>query len=69
VTFVGATAAHGALFMGLYVVLELRTFQSPGTMLGAQMIGNAVVGMVAFAVIESVPGVLERRRARRRPRL
>ena len=29
VMFVGATAVHAAVFMGLYVVLGLRTFPSP----------------------------------------
>lgn len=69
VTFLGATAAHAGLFVGVYVALGLRTFQSAGPAVVAQMIGNAVVGMVAFAVIESLPGVLDRRRERRRPRL
>jgi len=68
VMFIGATAAHAALFMGVYVVLGLRTFPSPWKAVASQAIGNAVVGMIAFAVIEALPGMLERRRAGRRPR-
>lgn len=66
--FVGATVAHAALFMGLYVALGLRMFPSPWKAVASQAIGNALVGIVGFAIIESVPGFLERRRAGRRPR-
>jgi hypothetical protein len=66
--FVGATVAHAALFMGLNVLLGLRTFPSPWKAVASQAVGNAVVGVVAFAIIEAVPGVMERRRAGRRPR-
>ena len=66
VTFVGATAAYQALFMGLYVVLGLRSFPSPWKAIATQALGNAVVGMIAFTIIESLPGVMERRRAGRR---
>jgi rod shape-determining protein MreD len=66
VTFVGATAAYQALFMGLYVVLGLRSFPSPWKAIATQALGNAVVGMIAFTINESLPGVMERRRAGRR---
>jgi rod shape-determining protein MreD len=68
VMFVGATAAHLALFMGLYVALGLRTFPSPGMSIVSQALGNAVVGMIAFAIIEALPGAVERRRTGRRAR-
>ena len=68
VTFVGATAAYQALFMGLYVVLGLRSFPSPWKAIATQALGNAVVGMIAFTIIEAVPGMVERRRAGRRSR-
>ncbi len=61
VMFVAATAAHLAVFMGLYVALGLRTFPSPGTSILSQALGNAVVGMIAFTIIEALPGVAERR--------
>ena len=68
VTFIGSTFAHAAIFMGLYVLLGLRTFASPWPAVVGQAIGNSVIGMVAFTIVESLPGALERRRASRRPR-
>jgi len=65
VAFVGATAGHAAVFMGVYALLGLRTFPSPWQGVTGQVIGNAVVGMVAFAIADSLPGVVERRRLRR----
>jgi rod shape-determining protein MreD len=64
--FVGATAVHSSISMGLYVLLGLRTFPSPWAAIVSQALGNAAVGMIAFTIIEAVPGVLERRRMRRR---
>jgi rod shape-determining protein MreD len=64
--FVGATAVHAAVFMGFYVVLGLRTFESPWASILSQALGNALVGMIAFSIIEGLPGVIERRRMRRR---
>jgi rod shape-determining protein MreD len=69
VMFIGATAVHSAVFMGLYQVLGLRTFPSPWAAIASQALGNAVVGMIAFTVIESLPGAIERRRMGRRGRL
>ena len=65
VMFVAATALHAAVFMGLYVALGLRTFASPWTAIASQALGNALIGLVAFTVIESLPGAMERRRLRR----
>jgi rod shape-determining protein MreD len=67
--FMAATAVHALLFQGLYVALGLRTFSSPWAAMATQALGNTVVGMVAFAVIESFPGVMERRRMSRRPKV
>ena len=69
VMFFAATLAHAVIFMGLYAVLDLRSYPSPWTSMGLQGIGNAVAGVVAFAVIEGVPRLAERRRVRRRSRL
>ena len=66
VMFLAATAVHAAVFMGFYVVLGLRTFASPWASIVSQALGNALVGMIAFSLIEGLPGVLERRRMRRR---
>ena len=67
--FMAATAAHALLFQGLYVALGLRTFSSPWAAVATQALGNTVVGMVAFTVVESFPGVMERRRLSRRPKV
>lgn len=66
VIFLGATALHAAVFMGLYVALGLREFPSPWTAIASQALGNAVVGLIGFAIIESLPGMAERRQMGRR---
>lgn len=65
VTFLAATVVHAAVFMGLYVLLGLRTFPAPWTAIVSQAAGNAAVGMIAFTIVEALPGMAERRRARR----
>ena len=65
VIFVAATVLHGAVFMGLYTVLDIREFQAPWKPLAAQALGNALVGIIGFGIIESLPGAVERRRSRR----
>ena len=65
VIFIAATVLHGAVFMGLYYVLDLRVFPSPWKPLAAQALGNALVDIVAFGIIESLQGIVERRRSRR----
>jgi rod shape-determining protein MreD len=62
VVFVGASVLHAAVFMGLYVLLGLREFPAPYTGVAGQAIGNAVVGVVGFQVLEWLPGFLARRR-------
>ena len=68
VMFLAATALHAAVFMGLYVALDLRTFATPWTAVVSQALGNALVGMIAFTNIEALPGAVERRRMGRRAR-
>ena len=69
VVFFLATVVHQAVFMGLYVLLDVRHFGTPYAAVAEQAVGNAVVGVVAFQVVELLPGAVERRRAaRRRPR-
>lgn len=62
VMFMAATLMHAVVFMGLYMLLGLRTFTSPYAAVLSQAVGNAIVGMVAFTIIESVPGMIERRK-------
>ncbi len=65
VMFLAATAVHALLFMGLYVLLGLRTFPSPWAAVVSQAVGNMIVGMIAFTITERLPGAMERRRAGR----
>jgi rod shape-determining protein MreD len=67
--FLAATALHAFLFMGLYMALGLRTFSAPWAAVATQALGNMVVGMVAFTAVEALPGVVERRRLSRRPKV
>ena len=60
-----ATALHAAIFMGLYVLLELRQFPTPYPVIVGQAFGNAFVGVIGFQVIEWFPGFVDRRRAGR----
>jgi len=57
------------VFMGLNALLGLRSFPSPWAAIASQALGNAAVGIVGFAIIESLPGMLERRRTGRRSKL
>jgi rod shape-determining protein MreD len=68
VMFVAATLVHSALFMGMYVVLGLKEFPSPWAAVLSQALANAVVGIIAFAIVESLPGAMERRKYRRSKR-
>jgi len=65
VVFFSATIVHAGLFLGLSGILDLRwPSVSYGTVV-TQAVGNAVIGGVAFQLIEGFPGFLERRRATR----
>jgi rod shape-determining protein MreD len=63
VVFFGATALHALIFMGLYVLLDLRHFGTPYAAVASQATANAVIGVVAFQLVELLPGAMERRRA------
>ena len=69
VVFFGATVLHAVIFMGLYVLTNQRDFGTPYAAVLGQSVGNAVVGVVAFQVVEFLPGAMERRRARSGSRL
>ena len=60
-----ATALHAAIFMGLYVLLDLRDFPDPLPAVIGQALGNGLVGVVGFQLIEWLPGFVDRRRAGR----
>jgi len=61
--FFCATLLHAAVFIGLYTLLDLRHFGAPYAAVAGQAAGNAAVGVVAFQLIELLPGAVERRRA------
>jgi len=63
-----ATVVHAALFMGMYVALGLKEFPSPWAAVASQALANAVVGIIAFAIVESLPGAIESRKYRRSKR-
>jgi rod shape-determining protein MreD len=65
VVFFGASVAHAAIFMGLYVLLDLRHFGTPYAAVAGQALGNAVVGVVVCQLVELLPGAVERRRAQK----
>ena len=69
VVFIGATVLHALIFIGLYVLLELRHFGAPYGVVAGQALGNAAVGVIAFQLTELLPGAVERRRASSRTRL
>ena len=69
VVFFAATVVHAVVFMGLYAVLDLRHFGTPYATVAGQAAGNALIGVVAFQLVELLPGAVERRRAAKsRPR-
>jgi rod shape-determining protein MreD len=65
VVFLGATALHQAITIGLGVLLNLRPFEIPYAATGEQALGNALAGVLAFQMAEVLPREMERRRARR----
>jgi rod shape-determining protein MreD len=65
VVFFGATVLHAIVFMGLYVLLGLRHFGTPYAAVAGQAAANAVIGVVAFQLVELLPGAVERRKAQR----
>jgi len=65
VVFFLATILNAVVFMGVYELLGLRQFGEPYAAVGLQGLVNAIVGVLAFKVIEGLPGALERRRITR----
>jgi rod shape-determining protein MreD len=63
IVFVVATILHALVFMGAYVLLDLRQFPAPYAAIAGQAAGNGLVGVLGFQLIEVFPGVLQRRKA------
>lgn len=65
VLLIMATLLHAAIFMGLYVLLDLRQFPDPLPSVISQALGNGFIGVVGFQLAEWMPGFVDRRRAGR----
>jgi hypothetical protein len=63
--FVGATVLHELLYQGLYALIETRAFSLHYATLLTQALVNAIVGILAFQVVEGTPGLIQRRQTRR----
>src|SRR5687767_1625390 len=64
VMFVGATLLHEVCYQALYSVVESRAFTLPYSTLLTQALVNAIVGVIAFQIVEGAPGLLQRRHSR-----
>jgi len=64
--FFGATVVHGACFLGVYALIGSRGSVLSFGQVIAQAVGNGIVGVVAFQAAAMLPGLVDRRRARRR---
>jgi rod shape-determining protein MreD len=64
VMFVGATFLHELCFQGLHALVEGQAFQFGYRSVLTQAALNAVIGILAFQLVESAPGVMQRREAR-----
>jgi rod shape-determining protein MreD len=65
VVFFTATVVHQAITIGLGAVLGLRPFGTPYAAVAGEALGNAIVGVAAFQLVELLLGAVERRRAGR----
>lgn len=65
VVFFAATLVHAGVFIGLNALLDVRHFGTPYAAVTGQAASNALVGVVAFRLVELLPGIIERRRLAR----
>jgi rod shape-determining protein MreD len=64
VMFVGATFAHEIIVQALYALIESRAFTVQYSAVLVQALVNAVIGVLAFELVEGAPGMLQRRNSR-----
>jgi rod shape-determining protein MreD len=64
VMFVGATVVHELCFQALYALVEARAVALRWAPILTQAAVNGVVGIIAFQIVEMVPGLMQRRRDR-----
>lgn len=65
VMFVGATLLHEIVFEALHALVEGRAFALQMSAALVQAVVNALVGVIAFYLVEQGPGILQRRQMRR----
>ena len=65
VMFVSASMLHEVCYQALTAVVEVRPFRLAYAPALTQAVINGIVGLGAFFVVERLPGMLQRRRARR----
>jgi rod shape-determining protein MreD len=65
VMFVSATLLHEICYQGLSALVELRPLRLAYGPTLTQAAINGIVGLAAFFVTERLPGMVQRRRARR----
>jgi hypothetical protein len=63
--FVGATLLHEVVFEALQALVEGRAFALQMSAAMVQALVNALVGVIAFYIVEQGPGILQRRQMRR----
>lgn len=64
IMFVSGTLMHELCYQALYAIVEARAFRMHWSAALIQAAVNGIIGVLAFAVVESGPGLLQRRRAR-----
>ena len=64
VMFVSGTVIHEVCYQAMYALVEGRAFRVHWSTTVIQAAVNGLVGILAFAVMENGPGLLQRRRAR-----
>ena len=65
VMFVSASVLHEVCYQGLSALVEVRGLRLPYGPVLTQAAINGIVGLTAFFVVERLPGILQRRRARK----
>lgn len=63
VVFFGATLAEAAIVAALLLLLDVRPAGPGGAVVLQRAVGQALVGVVAFQLTETVPRMVDRRRA------
>ena len=63
--FISATVLHEVCYQGLFALIEIRPLRLSYQPVLTHAVINGIVGLSAFFVVERLPGMVQRRRARR----